>query len=303
MIFVQLLSCVFAALAGYCLLPTIKRTIALHQKQSKVAPSQSEECLYAQGFARFYLRFVLKNARYSGRKIGKFEWEIFKGLCSAAEKELAQLGVNTYQPRQFLRVYEMQSGVVVLTALYIAISVGVIQSFLVALVLFALIPQLLLLACKAECAARKKQLEVELPTFLDIMCLSLQSGLSIDKGIELYLKQFDTLLGKELKAAQNNWKMGFDTKENALRSFAARYQSTWVSQAFESLIRSLRFGVGASTELLQLAASLRKHYSAELEQRIEKAPVKMMLPTGVFILPALLIFILGPILLGITEGI
>ncbi len=34
-----------------------------------------------------------------------------------------------------------------------------------------------------------------------------------------------------------------------------------------------------------------------------KAPVKMMLPIGVLILPAMLLLILGPVVLGLVQGI
>ena len=39
-----------------------------------------------------------------------------------------------------------------------------------------------------------------------------------------------------------------------------------------------------------------------LEERVAKAPVKMMVPTGVLILPAMLMLVLGPVLLELAGG-
>ena len=40
----------------------------------------------------------------------------------------------------------------------------------------------------------------------------------------------------------------------------------------------------------------RANNSAEVEREIERAPVKLLIPTGTLILPALLLSILGPLL-------
>ena len=41
---------------------------------------------------------------------------------------------------------------------------------------------------------------------------------------------------------------------------------------------------------------------AQVEERVAKAPVKMMIPTGTLILPAMLLLVLGPVLLELMEG-
>jgi len=50
------------------------------------------------------------------------------------------------------------------------------------------------------------------------------------------------------------------------------------------------------------AVQSRAAWKAQLEEKVAKAPVKMMLPTGTLILPAMLLLVMGPILLELANG-
>ena len=90
--------------------------------------------------------------------------------------------------------------------------------------------------------------------------------------------------------------------ENALRDFAASYDCDQLSRIVDSIIRSLKFGSTLSDILGEAAQQSRETYRAALAERVAKAPVKMMLPTGTLILPAMLLLVLGPILLELAGG-
>lgn len=65
---------------------------------------------------------------------------------------------------------------------------------------------------------------------------------------------------------------------------------------------SLRFGTSLGEVLEQSAEQARAARKAQVEERVVKAPVKMMIPTGTLILPAMLLLVLGPVLLELMEG-
>ena len=50
-----------------------------------------------------------------------------------------------------------------------------------------------------------------------------------------------------------------------------------------------------------LAVEARAIRKAKLEEQVAKAPVKMLLPVGALILPAMLILIMGPIMLDLMN--
>ena len=57
-----------------------------------------------------------------------------------------------------------------------------------------------------------------------------------------------------------------------------------------------------SDSLSLLAVEARAIRKAKLEERVAKAPVKMLLPVGTLILPAMLILVMGPIMLDLMKG-
>lgn len=75
-------------------------------------------------------------------------------------------------------------------------------------------------------------------------------------------------------------------REDALRDLAASYDSPLFARVVESMVRSLRFGSSLAEGLESAAAEARAVHRAQVEERVAKAPVKMMVPTGTLILPA-----------------
>ena len=144
---------------------------------------------------------------------------------------------------------------------------------------------------------RRGAMERELPQMLAMVALGMQSGLSFDRSFALYPTRFTTNFSKECVHVQQRWEMSLASREDALRDFAATYDSPLFKQAIESVIRSLRLGTSLAANLEALSAEARNQYRAACEEKIAKAPVKMLMPTGALILPAMLLLVMGPILL------
>lgn len=149
---------------------------------------------------------------------------------------------------------------------------------------------------------RAHQTERHLPEMLDVITLGMRSGLSFDTALALYSDHFDTILSKELANAQRQWTSGLIRRDEALRKVAASYDSVIFGRTTETIVRSIRYGSSMISSLESDAAEARSAYQSQREERIAKAPVKMMIPTGVLILPAMLMLVLGPVLLELMGG-
>ncbi|MEY8561845.1 type II secretion system F family protein [Eggerthellaceae bacterium 3-80] len=148
----------------------------------------------------------------------------------------------------------------------------------------------------------RDQLEAQLPEMLEVISLGMRSGLSFDRSFQLYAEHFEGVLAADCASAQRMWTMGLLSREEALRDLATSYHSAAFERTVEAMIRALRFGLSMSKVLEEAAAQARAMYRSRIEEQVAKAPVKMMIPTGVLILPAMLLLVLGPVLLELMQG-
>ena len=155
---------------------------------------------------------------------------------------------------------------------------------------------------KKRANARDEDLKRDLPEMLDVMSLCLGSGLSFDRAIDIYAESFSCDLSRELFKARKIWQSGFASRENALRNLGAMYDSILFSRIIEIIIRSLKLGTSLVESFRDAAKDARNAERDSKEEEIKKAPVKMMIPTGTLILPAMLLLVLGPVLLELIGG-
>lgn len=149
---------------------------------------------------------------------------------------------------------------------------------------------------------RTRQMEHHLPEMLDVVAIGMRSGLSFDRSVQIYASRFDTMLASELALAERKWASGLERRDQALRQLAATYDSPVLSRVMEAVVRALRFGTSMVDSLEAAAREARVAYRANRQEQVAKAPVKMMIPTGTLILPAMLIMVLGPVLLEMIGG-
>ena len=149
---------------------------------------------------------------------------------------------------------------------------------------------------------RADELERHLSEMLEVVALGLRSGLSFDRSLQLYAEHFDTLLSRSCASAQRQWSLGLVTREQALRDLAATFDSPLFARVVENVVRSLRFGSSLAESLEAAAAEARTQFRSRKQEQVAKASVKMMVPTGALMLPAMLLLELGPVLLELMEG-
>lgn len=145
-------------------------------------------------------------------------------------------------------------------------------------------------------------MEQELGNLIEIVILGLRSGLSFDKAFSLYPHYFSSSLAQTCALAQAQWTHGLISRSEGLNFIAHSYDSSLLKRVTDSMERSLKFGTSLVDVLdaeVQESRAIRK---AKMEERISKAPVKMLFPVGILILPAMLIYIMGPILLDLVTG-
>ncbi len=136
----------------------------------------------------------------------------------------------------------------------------------------------------------------QMPALLDIMGLGLSAGLSFDASLDLYCSRFNNDLSQALKSAMLRWRCGISSRSDALLDLAEDLDSAPLRRFADAVMESLSFGTPLAAVLERQSRAIRSEQRSQIEERIEKAPVKMLLPLGTLIVPAMLLAILGPLM-------
>lgn len=136
----------------------------------------------------------------------------------------------------------------------------------------------------------------QMPVMLDVVTLGLQAGLSFDSSLELYCQRYDNELAKVLSAALMSWRLGTASRDEALTGAARRLGVTSLERFAAVVSQALAFGSPLASTLERQAQAIRDEQRSQMEEEIERVPVKMLIPLGTLIVPAMLLAILGPLL-------
>ena len=136
----------------------------------------------------------------------------------------------------------------------------------------------------------------QMPVMLDVVTLGLSAGLSFDSALELYCQRYTNVLSRALGTAMLTWRLGTASREEALEAMARRMGVSALERFAGVVAQALAFGSPLASTLEQQAQAIREEQRAQMEEEIEQVPVRMLVPLGTLIVPAMLLAILGPLL-------
>lgn len=142
----------------------------------------------------------------------------------------------------------------------------------------------------------------ELPELIDVVALGLSAGVSFDAALVIYCGRYRTGLATRFAEAMQSWRLGMSSRRDALRALSDRLGVPALTTFCETVTESLDFGAPLAKTLVDQAEAVRRARRSAVEEQIEKAPVKMLIPTGVLVLPAMLLAILGPLLAALSVA-
>lgn len=143
----------------------------------------------------------------------------------------------------------------------------------------------------------REECDSNLAMLCDITAMGIDAGLSFDAAIALYCGRFDNELSRRLSTCHESWMHGLAARGEALARLAVEVDSAAVKRFADTAARAVSRGAPLAGMLRSLAVELRQSRKTEIERKVAKAPVKMLVPTGVCILPAMLLVVMGPMLL------
>jgi tight adherence protein C len=156
------------------------------------------------------------------------------------------------------------------------------------------------LVVRSRTRSRRRDIARALPDALDLLAVSVEAGASFTSALAKLSEQMDGPLVEEFMLVLAELRVG-ESRANALRKMADRLEIPEVTTTVTSLIQSESLGSPLGHILKVQAAEARYRRQIAAEEEAAKAPVKMLIPTGLFIFPAMFIVIIGPAVINITQ--
>lgn len=148
---------------------------------------------------------------------------------------------------------------------------------------------------------RQEAIRRKLPELLDLLVVSVEAGLSFDAAMRKICDRMEGPLAIEGRHMLDDVRMGVN-RRTALQSMAQRCEVQEVSLFVTSIIQAERLGSNISNTLQVQADNVRERHRQWVKAMALKAPVKIVLPLVLFILPAIFIVALGPAIFNIMTG-
>ncbi|MDU4961761.1 MAG: type II secretion system F family protein [Sporomusaceae bacterium] len=176
-----------------------------------------------------------------------------------------------------------------------------IQGFALVLCALLLGAALPLIWLDSLIASRQKAIRRQLPEVLDLLCVSVQAGLSFDGAMARVTERMRGPLIDECGKMLRDVRMGM-SRRLALANMADRCRLQEVYLFTAAVIQSDRLGVSIAKTLVVQADNMRERRRQFIKEQALKAPVKMLFPLALFIFPALFVVVLLPTIFSILNN-
>lgn len=145
---------------------------------------------------------------------------------------------------------------------------------------------------------RIKKLDLEALTFFEILTLTLQSGRNLENALEITVNNVDNELSKEFKKSLMEMKFGRSLME-ALEDLKKRMPSETINNILLNITQTNIFGNSIIETMNNQVEYLREKQMMEVKSQINKIPNKVSIISVIFIIPLILLIILGPFIIEI----
>ncbi len=148
---------------------------------------------------------------------------------------------------------------------------------------------------------RSQEVRRSLPDALDLMTISVESGLSFDGALAQVATKTRGPLAAEMFRVLQEMQIG-NGRAGALRALADRTDVEELRAFIGAMIQADSFGISVAGVLRVQAKEMRVKRSQRAEEQAMKVPVKILFPLIFCILPSLFIVVLGPAVISMVEN-
>jgi tight adherence protein C len=244
-----------------------------------------------------YMRLVYPFLSLLAPVFSRIGWETYR---TRANRELQRAGIASLVTVDHLLGFKAICAII--TPLFLSMAVQLFQNpamFLLAGVGGFFLPDRLVGDLRKK---RERAIVRALPGTVDVLSLSVEAGLEFLMAIQRVVERGGIgPLRDELATVLNDIRLG-KSRAEALKTFAARVEIPEVSSFVSVLVQADQLGASIGPVLLSQGERMRIERFQRAEKEGARASQKTLFPLVLFIFPAVLIIIIGPVALQFIYG-
>ncbi len=145
---------------------------------------------------------------------------------------------------------------------------------------------------------RIKKLDKDALAFFEVLTLSLESGKNLENSLELTCYNIDNDLSNEFKKSLFEMRFGKSLME-ALEALKKRIPSETINNIILNITQTSVFGSSIIDTMNTQVEYLREKQILDIKSQINKIPNKVSIISVIFIVPLILLIILGPFIIDL----
>lgn len=148
---------------------------------------------------------------------------------------------------------------------------------------------------------RSAQIQRDLPDAIDLMTISVESGLGFDAAVQQVSRNTEGPLADEFSRVLREMQIG-QGRAAALRAMSDRTNVADLKSFVSSMVQADSFGVPIGQVLRIQSSEMRVKRRQRAEEKAQQVPVKITVPLIFCILPTLFVAVMGPAVISIMDS-
>jgi tight adherence protein C len=157
---------------------------------------------------------------------------------------------------------------------------------------------------RAMARGRQRRIRRELPDIIDLLVVCVECGLGLLASIRIVGRESERhgrLMGAQMAQLSAELSAG-SSLGDGLRALAQRTGVEDIKTFAAILIQSEKLGTEMAQALRAIADQLRVRRAKQAEEMAQKLPIKMIIPLVAFLLPAMMLILVGPAMIQIFRS-
>ncbi|MGH3363073.1 MAG: type II secretion system F family protein [Nocardioides sp.] len=148
---------------------------------------------------------------------------------------------------------------------------------------------------------RTARMQRALPDAIDLMTISVESGLGFDAAVQQVAKNTEGPLADEFARVLREMQIG-QSRSDSLRAMGGRSNVPELQTFVSAMIQADSFGIPIAQVLRVQSSEIRVKRRQRAEEKAQQVPVKITVPLIFTILPTLFIAVMGPAAMSVMEN-